>query len=66
MIKVNNRDLLPWLEGMTVQDVLESMGYSYVLITVTINGELVSAEDYGSRTVPDGADVQAIHIMHGG
>jgi sulfur carrier protein len=66
MIIVNNRDKLDWIPGMTVQDVLTQMGYTYVLITVTINGTFVPTEEYDSYPVPDEADVRAIHIMHGG
>ncbi len=66
MVTVNHRDRVTWNEGMTVQDVLDAMGYDYALITVWVNGELVSPGDYGSYPVPDGADVQAIHLAHGG
>ena len=51
---------------MTVQDVLDRMGYSYSLITVTINGELVNKEDYLYFTVPENASVNVFHLAHGG
>ncbi|MBN1357069.1 sulfur carrier protein ThiS [bacterium] len=66
MITVNNRDELSWHDGMTVQDILDVMGYTYVLIMVTVNGVLVHSEDYSGTKVPDEADVRVIHIMHGG
>ncbi len=66
MILVNNRDKVEWKDGMTVQDVLDAMGYSYVLITVTVNGEIVARDDFSRYPVPDNADLKAIHIMHGG
>jgi thiamine biosynthesis protein ThiS len=66
MILINNRDKIEWKDGMTVSDVLDAMGYSYVLITVTINGELVDEEDYDHTAVPDGADVGVFHLAHGG
>lgn len=66
MILVNNRDKLEWHEGMTVHDVLERMKYTFSLITVTVNGELVQKIDYGTHLVPDNANVSAFHLAHGG
>lgn len=66
MLTVNDRDPVDWHPGMTVQDVLDAMGYDYPLITVTVNGELVLAEDYDTHEVPDGADVNVFHLAHGG
>ena len=66
MILVNDQDRLPWRHGMTIQDVMAAMGWDYVLVAVTINGDFVDPEDYGSRPIPDDADVKVIHIAHGG
>ena len=65
MIEVNGREM-PWRAGMTVADVLVESGYDFAHITVTINGAFVASEDFGSSAVPDGADVKAIHLHHGG
>ncbi|MBN1884753.1 MAG: sulfur carrier protein ThiS [Candidatus Krumholzibacteriota bacterium] len=66
MIVVNDRDRVPWREGMTVQDLLDAMGYDYVLITVTVDGRLVPDHDYASRRLEDGAKVGVFHLAHGG
>ena len=66
MIVVNNRDKIDWKKGMTVRDVLNSMGYMYSLITVTVNDELVSHEDYDYFPVPDNSSVTVFHLAHGG
>ena len=66
MITINNRDKIDWDEEMTVRDVLDRMGYTYVLITVTVNGELVPKEDYETFQVPDSAEVNIFHLAHGG
>ena len=65
MIAVNGRKVA-WRAGMTVSDALAKMGYDFVYITVTVDGEFVPADDFASRAVPDRADVQAIHLHHGG
>jgi thiamine biosynthesis protein ThiS len=66
MILVNNRDKLEWHENMTVRDVLEKMKYTFSMITVTVNGELVQKVDYDTYLVSDNAAVSAFHLAHGG
>jgi thiamine biosynthesis protein ThiS len=66
MLTINDRDRIEWREGMTVQDVLDAMGYSFVMITVTVNGTLVAEEDYRGEPVPDEARVTVFHLAHGG
>lgn len=66
MIIVNNKEKLEWREGMTVQEVLDEMGYDYPLITVTVNKKLIQHEDYATYEVPDNSDVNVFHLVHGG
>lgn len=66
MIMVNNRDQIEWKKNMTVQDLLKKMNYTYSLITVTVNDELVLKENYGSFKIPDKAKVTVFHLAHGG
>jgi len=66
MVVVNDRDHVPWHKGMTVAQVLKAMGYSYVLITVSVNGKHVPREEYETFQVPNGADFKAFHLAHGG
>ena len=66
MITINNRDKINWTEGMTVQDLLDEMGFDYALITVTVNDELVLEHDYDSFTINDNDQVGVFHLAHGG
>ncbi|MBN1880434.1 sulfur carrier protein ThiS [bacterium] len=66
MITINNRDQLEWTPGMTVRDLLTAMNFTYVLIMITVNGELVDDDDYDTFKILDNASVRAIHIHHGG
>ena len=66
MIVVNNKYKLDWYEGMTVRDILDKMDYTYPLITVSVNKQLVLREDYEIRTVPNNAEVNIFHLAHGG
>ena len=66
MIRVNDRDNVPWKEGMTVAALLELLRYTFPHIIVTVNGEVVGYLEYNERLIPDGADVRVIHLIAGG
>jgi len=66
MITVNNRDKLKWEKSMTVQKVLNEMKYNYSLITVTVNGKLIPAKEYGSYILEDNSNIIVFHLAHGG
>lgn len=65
MIRVNG-DPMEWSPGMTVADVIREKNYLFPLLVVRIDGELVPRDRYDSVTVPDGAEVDVIHLMSGG
>ena len=66
MIRVNG-DELEWREGMTVQDVLDAKNFTFRMISVWIDDNPVPGrEDYAVTPVPDGSDVQVIHMISGG
>jgi thiamine biosynthesis protein ThiS len=66
VITINNRDKLEWKEGMTIQALLDEMGYSYTLITVTVDDHLVPEDEYETFVIGDGASVGVFHLAHGG
>lgn len=65
MIRVNQEEM-EWEAGMTVQDVLDRCKYTFPMIVVKVNDEVVRKEAYASYQVPDGADVKVIHLISGG
>ena len=65
MITVNTTPL-PWHDGMTVAEILKIRNYIFRMIAVQVNGELVRRGAYETAVVPDGADVQVIHMISGG
>jgi thiamine biosynthesis protein ThiS len=65
MITVNG-DPLPWHPGMTVAEILKIRNYIFRMLVVQVNGELVKRGTYDAAVVPDGADVQVIHMISGG
>ncbi len=65
MINVNG-DPHPHHAGMTVRALLKEKGFVFPLLVVRINGELVDREAFDRTPIPDGADVQVLHLMSGG
>ena len=66
MIMVNG-DEFEWREGLTVQDILDAKNFTFRMISVWINGEAVQNRDsYASTPVPDGGEVEIIHMISGG
>ena len=65
MIQVNG-DPLAWSAGMTVRDVLTLRRFTFPMLVITVDGDLVDRKDYDTAPIPDGADVQVLHLMSGG
>jgi len=61
-----NGEPLDYEPGMRIVDVLERRGYIFPLLIITIDGVHVPRDRYALTVVPDGADVQVIHLMSGG
>lgn len=66
MIRVNSQFDVEWRPGMTVQDVLDALKFSFRMIVVKVNGQVVLRKDFATTEVPDGAEMQAIHLISGG
>jgi sulfur carrier protein len=66
MIRVNDQYDVTYRAGMTVQDLLDELKFSFRMIVVKVNGQVVLRKDYATTEVPDGAEVQAIHLISGG
>jgi sulfur carrier protein len=65
MILVNG-DPEAWTPGMTIRDVLKVKNYRFPLLVVSVDGTHVPPADYDAAQVPDGAQVQVMHLLSGG
>jgi sulfur carrier protein len=66
MIRVNDQYEVVYHPGITVQDVLDALKFSFRMIVVKVDGRVVLRKDFSTTEVPDGAEVQAIHLISGG
>lgn len=65
MITVNKEDM-EFEPGMTIEDVLERKKYSFPLITVIVNGQVIPKDQYSTHKIEDGDNIDVMHIMSGG
>jgi sulfur carrier protein len=65
MITVNGEPL-EHTPDMTVADILRIKNFIFRMLVVQVNGKVVKRLDYATTAVPDGADVQVIHLISGG
>jgi len=65
MITAKGKELV-WREGMTVKEVLDALGYTFPLVMVRVNGELVKKSQWTEFSVPDGASIDVQPVVAGG
>ena len=65
VIKVNTKPV-DWVEGETVAQLLDRMTYTFPLVVVKIDGEVIPKSEYGNTKVSDDSVVEVIHLISGG
>jgi sulfur carrier protein len=66
MIHVNGKFDVEWEQGITVAEMLVRLKFSFPLLIVSVNGEMVPKEEYATRQIPDHAEVKVLHMTAGG
>ena len=61
-----NGDIVPYVEGETVTDLLARMNYVFPMLVVAVDGKLVQEQDFSSTEFSDGAKIEVIHLTSGG
>ena len=65
-ITLNNRpETIPG-DVLTITDILKFKNYTFRMMVVKINGQLVKKNRYAEIVVKDGDDVQILHMISGG
>jgi sulfur carrier protein len=66
MIRVNEQLEIPWQAGMSIKDLLRRCRFTYPLVVVSVNGQVVAREAYAEYALQDGDEVKALHLVAGG
>ncbi|MCF7858164.1 MAG: sulfur carrier protein ThiS [Candidatus Cloacimonetes bacterium] len=64
-ITVNGNEI-NWEKDINIDDLLKKMNYTFKMIVVKIDGNLIKKNEYKSTIVYAGADVKVIHLVSGG
>jgi len=64
-ITVNGKSV-EHVKGETVSELLKRMHYTFPLIIVKINGDLVKKNEYSDTMIPNDSEVKVIHLISGG
>ncbi len=65
-ITLNNRPESFNNEKLTITEILKLKNYTFKMVVVKINGELIRKPQYPTAYVADGDDVQILHLISGG
>jgi thiamine biosynthesis protein ThiS len=65
MIVLNGKEL-PWQEGMTIADLLNSLNDAHHYAVVRVNGKYVSRPHFDDYHLPDKAEIFLIPMVAGG
>jgi len=65
-IILNNtiEELIP--ESLTIRELLQHKNFTFKMLVIRVNGELISKDQYDHCKIQDGDDVMILHLVSGG
>lgn len=64
-IKVND-NIIEWHDNLTISELLKIMKYTFPMLVIKVDGQLIKRDQYKTFIVPNNSDVKIIHLMSGG
>ncbi|MCK5396755.1 MAG: sulfur carrier protein ThiS [Thermoplasmata archaeon] len=64
-IEVNSQPT-EWVEDETIKQLLKRMNYTFPLVVVKIDGQVIPKAKYSETIIPDNSNVEVIHLISGG
>lgn len=61
-----NGNIIEWEDNLNITGVLRKMNYTFRMLVIKVDGQLVRKSDYDTTLVPAGANVEVIHLISGG
>lgn len=61
-----NNETYPWEENLTISKIIKTKKFTFKMLVVKIDGNLVKKDQYSTITIPENADVKIIHLISGG
>lgn len=63
---VNNREEIIERESLNINELLEEKKFSFKMLVIKVNGQLIKKPEYNSTQLKDGDDVMVLHLISGG
>ena len=54
-----------WVENETIKQLLKRVKYTFPLVVVKINKEVIPRKDFSNVIVPDNSKIDVIHMISG-
>jgi len=65
-IILNNREEVFEGDQLTINEILQLKKFTFKMLVVKVNGQLVKKPDFDSALVKEGDDVMILHLISGG
>jgi thiamine biosynthesis protein ThiS len=65
-ITLNNRPESFVHSNLTINKLLEVKKFTFKMLVIKVNGELVKKDEYDSFVIKEGDDVNVLHLISGG
>ncbi|MFZ4546448.1 MAG: sulfur carrier protein ThiS [Bacteroidales bacterium] len=65
-IVLNNKEETFDALQFTVNELLEAKKFTFKMLVIKVNGQLIKKSDYSSALINDGDDVMVLHLISGG
>ncbi len=61
-----NTNPMDWVEGESITQLLKRMNYTFPLVVVKIDNQVIPKAKYSETPVPDDSIIEVIHLISGG
>ena len=61
-----NTNPMDWIDNETITQLLKRMNYTFPLVVVKIDDQVIPKAKYSETIVPDNSVVEVIHLISGG
>ena len=65
-ITLNNNKEVIEKDTLTVSELLQIKKFTFKLLIIKINGQVVKQQDYSTAQIREGDDVMVLHLISGG
>ncbi len=65
-ITLNNNPAKFTQDTLTVKQLLQERNFTFKMLVIKINGDLVKKTEYDTAAIKDGDDVSVLHLISGG